>query len=373
MIQNKRLIVFNGLSANHFIRLGQAKVFQAIGYKLYFYDQESKESIIDVFNKFKPTTIMLGSYQIDRPLMKALKACENIEIILWCPNWDNKIYFENNDIQEIDTVNDGVLIANEQEKRWVEELVKLHNIKYCFVAYTQKWANRTNGGWREIGLEPIGIPLAADLYDYALGEYDEKLKSDIAWVGGWWDYKAVNMKKYLLPLCNQDLNVKLFGYGNYPVAQHLGPIDTQHVKNLYYSAKICPSVFEPLVKYGFDVSERIYKILSSGGFCISQYCESLEEIFINDEIVVSCDQEEFFEQVRNFLDNPEETMRYRLRGIEYAYSNGNYFSRIRDIMSYLGKIDDTINLNNIIKQNSNIIPDMQSRIKNDQTSNLFKR
>src|SRR5690606_8097347 len=127
---------------------------------------------------------------------------KNCQFILWCPNWDSKIYFEDGSVREIDTINDGVLIATEQEKEWVAELAQLHNIRHCFVAYTQTWASRTNGGWRLIGLEPIGIPLAADLYDYSLGNKVDALKSDVGWCGGWWIYKSKCLKEYLIPLCD---------------------------------------------------------------------------------------------------------------------------------------------------------------------------
>ena len=59
------------------------------------------------------------------------------------------------------------------------------------------------------------------------------------------------------------------------------------MSSLFSSATVCPNVSEAHSQdFGYDIIERPFKVLSSGGFCISDYVESMaEEVFNNGEVV----------------------------------------------------------------------------------------
>jgi hypothetical protein len=362
-MDKKRILIFNGSGALNFMRIAYARVFNQLGYEVQMYNPEdpNRISVLDFFKKFEPNTLFIGSYQIDRATKKAILQRPDLEVILWTPN-----YGEMDD--EIDYEQDGVLRASEDEIRNVEQIKSINNsLQNCFTYYHQNWVGKTHDKWRNIGLEPVGIPLAADMNDYSFGEYQPALACDISYIGGWWEFKAQNMRKYLLPLCNrEDLNIKLFGWGDYPVAQHIGPIATENAKFLFASTKVCPNVFEPLVKYGFDHNERTFKVLSNGGFVVSQYSETgKNDLFTNNEVVFTESPDDFIEKILYYVKNPTETIPFRERGLEYAYLKGTYFHRARELASTLGWFEAAIKLDQILENIKNYLPQAKELMKNN--------
>ncbi len=323
-------------------RAGYFNVMKQLGNNCLFYDQEDKSyAELDILFGFNPEVVMIASYQLNRANVKYLCSHPDLTIILWCPNFSPL----NKDLPN------EVLKATEQERKYVDQLVAANpKLKTCYTYYSQRWANVTHTDWNNHGLKPIGIPMAADLSVFPRGKFDPNLACDVSFCGGWWTYKAQNLEKYLLPLCNTDLNVKFFGSGGYPVAQHIGYISDQNVSNLYASSKVCPAIYEPLASWGFDVSERVFKIASAGGFCISQYVESLaKDIMVNDEVVFVHNPEDFMDTVMHFVKNPEEREPYIKRSLNYAYTKGSYYNRCRDLYDSLGWKSELKILDQIIK------------------------
>lgn len=330
-----KIICPQGHGATQFYRLGWQHAFNAVGHQFQIIPNDFPIPE-QIFGRVEPDVLICGTWELTDKLMDCISLRPNLKLLLSAPNWGDMD-------SEIDTKNDTVQMASEDEKRRVTELKESGaNLKNVFTYYHQNRVEHTHNHWKKLGVDPIGIPLAADIIDYPAGEPLVDWKSDIAFVGGYWPYKGLSLNRYIVPLCypseNNKLAIRIYGPGRWPVPQHIGLINTENVRHLLRSATICPNIYEPLsVKYGFDVNERTYKILSSGGFCISEYVDSAaKDIFTKDEVVFVQTPSEFFERVHYFIKNPDARIPYIKRGVESVYKSHTYFNRIEVMCRLLG-------------------------------------
>lgn len=344
---NKRLLIDIGLGAMQFYRSGIGKAFQSIGYEVKYFEPSGDYPVLDLFDEFEPTLCLISSYNLTRPLLKALQKRPNIGIILYCPNWG-----------DLDSeIDDNVLKATDNDRRVVETLLKTNPVEYCFTYYSDRWCERTHNKWAELGLTARGIMMSCDIYDYSIGEIRDEFKCDLSMVSGYWKYKAINLDKYILPMClDPNLHVKLYGNG-WNVPQCVGPIATENMRHLFRSTTVNANIFEPLSSYGFDSNERSLKVLGAGGFVVQQRVETCEkDYFTNDEVVFVDSPEEFREKVCYYKNNPMERIPYINRGIETIYDRFTYHHRARELAAYLGLIEETIQLDQICSNLASNIP-----------------
>jgi hypothetical protein len=327
-----KVLVLAGEGAIQQVRIGYANALGHIGFQCLVWHPNSGKPIFDVFYEFEPDIVFCGTWELTRPLVKNLLQRPDIKLILWGSNWGS---FD----KEIDK-EDTVLMAKPDEIKAVESITKKLSVKQIFSYYSHSWTGATHGYWRNVGLEPYGLPLAADLITYGVSQPREELKCDVSYIGGYWPYKAINLNKYLIPLCYpaEKLNVKIFGWGNWPVAQHLGMIDTTLLPNLFTSSTVNINIFEPLAqKYGFDVNERCYKVIACGGFCISEYCDSaFRQIFNNNEVIFATSPQDLMNQVKYFVAHPEKRLPYIQNGVRTSKQKHNYFHRLHDLLTIIG-------------------------------------
>ena len=205
--------------------------------------------------------------------------------------------------------------------------------------YHDNWIKHTHNKWNDIGIRPISLIHGADVFDFSLRPPVDVLKCDIGFVGGYWPYKAKSLDKYLINLCHPvgDYNIKIFGTSDWPVTQYLGRIASENVGSLFASATISPNISEPHSQdFGYDIIERPFKILMSGGFCISDYVESMvNDVFINGEMVFAKTPEEFKQLVDYYIKNPDERLQYMKAGYESVVKNHTYFHRVAKIFTEL--------------------------------------
>jgi spore maturation protein CgeB len=337
-----KTLILAGEGAIQRVRIGYANAMGHIGFQCIVWHPNSGKPVFDIFNEFEPEVVMCGTWEIDRALFKNLMKRPYIKVILWGSNWGS--------MDKLIDKSDPVLMATEQEKEYVRQVKQNNKIEKIFSYYHSNWVKRTHNHWQELGLTPVGLPLAADLLTYKRTDPLPNLRCDLSFIGGYWPYKAINLDKFLLPLCYPDekLKVKIFGWGNWPVAQHLGSLDDSLISNLFASSTVNVNVFEPLAqKYGFDVNERCYKILAAGGFCVSEYCESAaEDIFSGNEVVFAKTPREFKEQVKYYVRHPEDRLPYIERGIQAVRKTHNYFLRLESMMNQVG-LDNPKLVNNL--------------------------
>ena len=139
-----------------------------------------------------------------------------------------------------------------------------------------------------------------DKFSYS---YDEKLKSELLFVGStWYERESV---KYATEL-GYDISVYGMGWKNKIDEKYLkGDFIDNRILNKYYSsAKIVLSDHaEDLENMGLVVN-RLYDASACGAFIISEYSPYIEEIF-GDSIPMFKNKDEFKVLVDFYLNNPE--------------------------------------------------------------------
>ena len=328
----KILISNDGPHAHYYIRMSWAKVFSAMGHQVEIWQKDQKPAF-DIFDEFEPDLFMGQTYNLDDALFKCIKQRPHMKVVMRASDWG--------DIQkDIDLEKYPILVAQEKEKKLLERLKEetgkpdlVHN------HYHENWIKVTHNKWEDIGIKPISLIHAADIFDFYLRPPAEILKCDIAFVGGYWPYKAINLDKYLINLCHPvgKYKIKLFGGSDWPVAQYLGRIDSKNVGTLFASATISPNISEPHSQdFGYDIIERPFKILMSGGFCISDYVESMaNDVFTNNEIVFAKTPEEFKQLVDYYIANPKKRIEHIEAGYNSVVNKHTYFHRIAKVFSEL--------------------------------------
>lgn len=328
----KILISNDGPHAHYYIRMSWAKVFSAMGHQVEIWQKDEKPAF-DIFDEFEPDLFMGQTYNLDEAVFKCIKQRPHMKVVMRASDWG--------DIQkDIDLEKYPILVAQEKEKKLLERL-KEETGKPDFVHnhYHENWIRVTHNKWKDIGIEPISLIHAADIFDFYLRPPIDMLKCDIGFVGGYWPYKAINLDKYLVSLCHPvgKYNIKLFGGSDWPVVQYLGRIDSQNVGGLFASATISPNISEPHSQdFGYDIIERPFKVLMSGGFCISDYVESMaNDVFTNNEILFAKDPKEFKTLVDYYIANPEKRNPHIEAGYNLVVNNHTYFHRVAKIFSQL--------------------------------------
>ena len=328
----KILISNDGPHAHYYIRMSWAKVFSAMGHQVEIWQKDEKPAF-DIFDEFEPDLFMGQTYNLDEAIFKCIKQRPHMKVVMRASDWG--------DIQkDIDLKKYPILVAQEKEKKLLERL-KEETGKPDFVHnhYHENWIKVTHNKWKDIGIEPISLIHAADIFDFYLRPSIDMLKCDIGFVGGYWPYKAINLDKYLISLCHPvgKYNIKLFGGSDWPVVQYLGRIDSQNVGALFASATISPNISEPHSQdFGYDIIERPFKILMSGGFCISDYVESMaNDVFTNNEIIFAKNPKEFKTLVDYYIANPDKRTQHIEAGYNLVVNNHTYFHRVAKIFSQL--------------------------------------
>ena len=331
------LISTDGPHAHLYIRQAWGKVFSQMGHQVSFWDVSTK-SVFDAFDEFEPNIFMGQTYNISKGLIKCIKERPHLKVAMRASDWG--------DIQDdIDLEKYPILVAQEEEKKMLEQLKK-ETGKPDFVHnhYTQKWIDVTHNKWKDIGIKPVSLIHAAAIFDFHPKPQLEVLQCDIGFVGGYWPYKSRTLDPYIVDLCHPvgQYKIKIFG-SNWPVAQHHGVIATENMSSLFSSATVCPNVSEAHSQdFGYDIIERPFKVLSSGGFCISDYVESMaEEVFNNGEVVFAKTPKEFREKIEHYINNPDERIEHMKKGYESVMRNHTYFERVSDIFKNLGMNEES--------------------------------
>lgn len=323
-------------SGPSYVRTGWGRVFAALGHEFRFWIPEAKPAF-DAFAEYEPELFIGTSYGVDRAVEKCIRRRPEMKVILYASAWGPYL-------KDVDLTKYPIVVTGDEEKRTIERLKKeTGKPDFVFIHAHDRWLEGTMSGWREIGVMPIGILNAADTFDYYPGRYRPELACDIGFVGGYWPYKARNLDKCLLPLCHPStgLNVKLFGNSSWPVHQYLGLIENEDVRDLFASATVCPNVSEPhSTDLGWDVIERPFKILSSGGFCVSDFVEEARDLFTEDELVMCVSATHFRDTVREFIRYPEERLPFMEKGRKKVLEKHTYFDRVGQMFVGLGENEE---------------------------------
>lgn len=322
------LIANDGPTAFYYIRLGLARAFNACGHNVIMWDIR-QEPPLDMFDTVKPDIFIGQTYNMTRSLVQAIKENPQTKVIMKAGDWGPLA-------DEIDTAVYPILKASDQEIKTVLDLhEETSKPDYVHIHYHPDYIEGTHGYWQDHGVPTESILNAADIFDYTIGSVKKEFYTDLAFVGGYWGYKAQTFDKWLLPLCGK-YQIKIFGNQAWPIPEYCGFIPNEMIKDVFASALICPNLSEPHSQvYGFDVIERPFKLLSSGAFVISDYVEGLEKLFPNGEIQFAKTPAEFKDLVDHYLQNPDQRHDLRAAGYAAVLQSHTYFHRVIQIFDSL--------------------------------------
>lgn len=334
-------------SCGEFFRLtGFKNVLESAGHTWVWWDQ-AKTSIFDMLDRLGNFDIFIGTtYDLNESIANALNEKPDMKLVLKGGDDGNRTQ-EVRDWAKTLTVPCPIVFAEDRDRFLVSRLVHKDIVIMCH--YHPNRLNESMVGWEELGVKVGCIPNASDIFEYPLGEFREDLASDIAYVGGIWPYKALNITPYLhriLPSSNSvsrllkgDLNIKIWGNQGWQLTpEFLGYPDNSLVKHIYRSAHVCPSFSEPhSTEFGYDVIERPFKILTSGGFCISDYVESMaDDFFKGVSLPFFRNMEEFMDLVELARKDPESKEHFVQEGRRHILDNHTYFHRVAQLLRLLG-------------------------------------
>lgn len=328
----KILISSDSPFAHYYERLGLANAFNYAGHPTVMWDLQGK-SAHDIFSEFEPDIFIGQTYNINRALINCIKARPNLKVLM--KGGENSLFSD-----QLDKVKYPILIADEREKGLVAWLKReTGRPDFLFVHYHPDYIEQTHGRWTsDYGIPVHSLMNAADIFHYTNGTYRKEFACQVAFVGGYWGYKAKTLDKYILPLCqpNSGVHVKIFGNQPWPVPQYCGHIDTRLVRDIFSSALICPSVSESHSQaFGYDLIERPFKLLANKSFVICDKVAGFEDLF-PDGMVYAATPKEFEEKIRYYIKYPDERNAIAERGQKAALAHQTYFDRAISIANHLG-------------------------------------
>lgn len=202
------------------------------------------------------------------------------------------------------------------------------------------WAHESDreiwSGWEAYGYRWVPLATAGDatIYNPGFGTHDQY---DFVYLGGRWAYKGKSIDRYLIPLCNGQLNFRLHGWGDWPPGVCSGelPNDPNAVARFFCSGKVAPCISEHhTVTDGIDLPERVFKVALSGALAIHDPALGLERYVPN--AVRSTDPESFQRLVRHWVCVPDEE-RQALARLQYqdVISSQTYHHRMATLLEAL--------------------------------------
>lgn len=325
------LISGDGRHAHHYQRMAWANAFMKCGFEVAYWEINARPAF-DVFDQFQPDIFMGQAYNLDKATIKCIKERPHLKVGLRAGDWGDQT-------PNIDHNKFNILTCGVKERNVLEDLKnQTGQPEFIHIHYTPNAIQHTHNRFESIGIKPVSLMMCADTESYGDAKFDPALECDIGFVGGFWPYKGQVIEPYLFPLLNPvgKYKTKIFGNQPWRVNQYCGMIQDEKVKDLFVSAKICPNLSEPHAQeYGFDVNERIFKILYAGGFCISDNVEGYHTLF-KDSVVFADNPNHFKELTDHYLKNPADRLGLAKSGQDIVKKNHTGFHRISTILQEFG-------------------------------------
>lgn len=190
--------------------------------------------------------------------------------------------------------------------------------------------------WAALGLRLESLPLACDpvVYHPNTPDYPQFAGVKMAFVGGYWPYKAIQFDRYLRPY-EQELTI--FGREAWPYAGYGGKLPQAQEASLYRQARLSPTINEPHCELlNLDLNERVFKVLGSGGCSITDAIPGYREWFSEEELPVPTSLVEYHEMVHTLLADADLNHAYRERGYQAIMDRHTYAHRALCVLQWLG-------------------------------------
>jgi hypothetical protein len=210
-----------------------------------------------------------------------------------------------------------------------------------FAQYSQATRDALLEKWAKAGFALGSMEMAADatIYPFPVMHEDPLLNPDIFYVGGYWAYKAQNLDRYILP-CFRKHQSMVIGKG-WPFGTN--DLSEAEVGHHFRDAKVVLNAHEPHSTIGgYDVVERVFKALYSGGLVVSDYVTEIEtgfDLFNFEHLIMHAAPQDFMNEVDEIIANPG-AMKYeriRFNGQKKVALHHTYFNRVLMLLLDLGE------------------------------------
>lgn len=317
--------------ASSFIYRGiGTEIQQSHGYKFDFWFPE-KNSAFDKFNEFQPDIYLGQGYNLDRAQIKIINQNPNMKVILKVGIWGN--------IQDESDINNyEMLFASDKEKEDVSSIINPHRLS-LFNYHSKSYNDYILGGWIKSGYKAFSLAPVADMYNF-YPEYNEKVASDISFIGGYWEWKGKNINKFIINNFCYPIglyNIKIFGNQHWPCPQFNGIINDNLVRQVISSSKIYPCIHEPQsTRFGFEALSRVFNGIACKSCVISDYVECLhKDFFPNKDLLMFKDPKEYKDCVDYFLNHENERLEYIDKLYNIVIKNHTYKQRVDEILEII--------------------------------------
>ncbi len=187
----------------------------------------------------------------------------------------------------------------------------------------------------KFGLKWVPMPNAGDKTLFK--DLGQDREFDIVYLGGRWDYKALTIDEYLIPvLKSNQLNCKLYGWGNWPDKLCSGILADDKVNAFFNLGKIGPCISERHSHtHGIDIPERAFKVALSGTMVIHDCTITIRSMV--PSIVVASTPAQFYEYCHYFArpENVEERRQIAQKQKEEVLSAHTYHHRLSGLLDAL--------------------------------------
>jgi hypothetical protein len=190
--------------------------------------------------------------------------------------------------------------------------------------------------WQQLGLRVESLPLACDPTVYHPNTPDDPQFANIkmAFVGGYWPYKAMQFDRYLRPY---EKELTVFGRKEWPYAGYGGQLPLAQEPALYRQARLSPAINEPhCEELNLDLNERVFKVLGSGGCAVTDAIPGYREWFDAGELLVPATLGEYHELVQTLLEDDALNQQYRQSGYRAVMARHTYAQRAKQVLAWLG-------------------------------------
>lgn len=219
-----------------------------------------------------------------------------------------------------------------------------------FAQYSKKWREILLKTWKERGFKLSSMEMAADSTVYFTGGSDSLHKflsvpgpvnrETLFYVGGYWQYKAINIDKYLIPVLDEIPNHCIVGKGWPPARYRIANQDNEGTIGLYFAAAgACPNVHEPhSTEGGYDVVERPFKAMYCGGLVISDKVQEMEDMGFKhgDNCLIAGTPEEYLQLIKDAMNNPLDYAMMRKNARSFIKDNHTYVHRVKQLIKDVG-------------------------------------
>lgn len=207
--------------------------------------------------------------------------------------------------------------------------------------FWSSWVSKHNIPW---------VPMATAGDKTIFSDLGKKRDVDIVYLGGRWQYKALTIDSFLLPVIRDMTASKMLaGWGGWPndingfLLRPVSSIDDSEVNDFYNRGKIAPCISEIHTQnYGIDIPERAFKAALCGCLVVHDNVMSIKTLI--PSALVAKTPKEYYDLIEYYLHNDEEREALALKQKAEVLQHNTYHNRLSGLLRTLGFVEEASNM-----------------------------